>query len=174
MPCATPLAWADRLEIIELRHRNAEDMIPILRPLMQGQGVVTGRGSQLILRTTPQQLEQIQALINELDTPQRRLLISVRQSGQTEREHSAGEWAGAVDSGNNGRLEIGRGVPGEGVRLGIDSGNRRRNERINQQVQVLDGGEAFIEVGAEKPRRKVTAFTTGRVDANTPHFITNR
>jgi len=154
LPFVALPAGASSLEIIELRHRSAEEMIPMLRPLMQGQGVVTGRGSQLILRTTSQQFEQIQTLVNELDTPQRSLLISVRQSDQAEHDRSVGEWSGAVDLGRDGRVEIGRGVPGEGVRLGIDSGNRRRNERIAQQVQVLDGGEAYIQVGKQVPRRE--------------------
>ncbi|NJN46308.1 MAG: hypothetical protein HC808_07340 [Candidatus Competibacteraceae bacterium] len=154
LPFVALPAWADSLEIIDLRHRSAEDMIPMLRPLLQGQGVITGRGSQLILRTTSQQFKQIQALVNELDTPQRSLLISVRQLGEAERDHSTGEWSGAVDLGRHGRVEIGRGVPDERLQLGLNNGKRRRDERIAQQVRVLDGGEAYIQVGTQVPRRE--------------------
>ncbi|MEE4377738.1 MAG: secretin N-terminal domain-containing protein [Candidatus Competibacteraceae bacterium] len=164
--------WANSLEIIELRHRSAEEIIPMLRPVLQGQGVVTGRGSQLIVRTTPRLLEQIQAVVNQLDTPRHSLLISVRQLGQTERDRSAGEWSGAVDLGSHGRVEIGRGVPGQGVQLGIDSDHRRRNERIAQQVQVLDGGEAYIQVGAQVPRqeRYTVRDGAGRREYSTTYY----
>jgi hypothetical protein len=157
-----PQAAADSLEVIELRHRNAEDLIPLLSPLLEGQGVVTGRGHQLIVRVGHEQLEQLQAVLLELDVPQTQLVISVRRQNQGEATWSSAELSGAIDLGREGRLSIDHGFPGEGARIGIAGGNTRRDEHLMQQIQVVDGGEAYIEVGEVVPLQERYIVRDGR------------
>lgn len=155
-------AIADTLEVIELRHRTAESLIPVVRPLLDEQSVVTGRGNQLIVRTDPAQLQQLRNLLRDLDTPLKQLLISVRQQGQTEDSRSAAGISGSIELGREGRLTIGNGFPGEGAQIGIADGNNRRSDRVSQQVRVIDGGEAYIRIGEERPIQERYVVRDGR------------
>src|ERR1051325_6900097 len=66
------------LEIIGLRHRTAEQVLPSLRPLVEPGGTVSGQGTELFVRTSPSNLAELRRALDALDRPQRRLLISVR------------------------------------------------------------------------------------------------
>jgi type II secretory pathway component GspD/PulD (secretin) len=66
------------LEVISLRHRTAEQVIPVLRPLLEPGGALSGQFNQLIVRTSADNLAQIRAALEAIDRPARRLVISVR------------------------------------------------------------------------------------------------
>src|SRR5262245_58505450 len=66
------------IEVISLRHRNAEQVIPILQPLLAPGGALTGQYSQLIVRTSPENLAQIRSVLESIDRPARRLMVLVR------------------------------------------------------------------------------------------------
>ena len=42
------------LEVLPLRHRSAEQVIPVLRPLVEAGGVLSGQGYRLFVRTSAQ------------------------------------------------------------------------------------------------------------------------
>ena len=67
-------AWAE-LEVITLQHRSAEEILPIVRPLLDRDGVASGMNNQLILRTSPHNIAEIRKLLDKIDTPLRRLQI---------------------------------------------------------------------------------------------------
>ena len=75
---AGPAFAQGTLEVIPLRHRTAEQVIPILRPLLEPGGALSGQYNQLIVRTSPGNLAQIRSALDAIDRPARRLLISVR------------------------------------------------------------------------------------------------
>ncbi|MGH8708496.1 MAG: secretin N-terminal domain-containing protein, partial [Burkholderiales bacterium] len=76
-------AWAQAsLEVIDLRHTTAEQVLPALRPLLEPGGVLTGQRSQLIVRTSPANLAELRRALEALDAPARRLVISVRFAGE--------------------------------------------------------------------------------------------
>ena len=58
-----------KLEIIPLKSRTVEEMIPIVRSILGGQGTVTGMSGQLIVRTTPRNLTEVKKVLAALDTP---------------------------------------------------------------------------------------------------------
>ena len=66
------------LEVVTLRHSTAEQVIPVLRPLLEPGGALSGQFNQLIVRTSAANLAQIRAALDAIDQPQRRLTISVR------------------------------------------------------------------------------------------------
>ena len=70
------------LQIITLRHRTAEQVLPSLRPLLEQGATISGEGSQLFVRTSAANLDDLRLALEVLDTPQRRLLISVRFDGE--------------------------------------------------------------------------------------------
>ncbi|HZP86108.1 MAG TPA: secretin N-terminal domain-containing protein [Burkholderiales bacterium] len=146
------------LEVIPLKHRPADQVIPVLRSLVAPSGTVTGMNNQVIIRTTPANMKELKEVLAKLDTRPRRLLISVRQDADVNSS------AGGV--GVSGRVEIGdevvvssRGgskaprasVRVDGARAKVYSSEGQRASRISQQVQVVEGGEALIRIGESVP-----------------------
>lgn len=75
------------VEIIELKGRSVQEMLPVIRPFISSDGAVTGMNNQLILRTSPESLRDIRAILDRVDTPPRLLLISVRH-GEHQKEQT--------------------------------------------------------------------------------------
>jgi hypothetical protein len=151
------LAWGQTLEIINLRHRSADAMLPQLAPFVEPGGAITGVGDKLFLRVSARNQADIRALVASLDTPLRRLMISVRQDGE-----DSGSDRGA---GVSGRVEVGAGgtaISGRGHLYQSDSRSRRDTV---QQVQTVDGGRAAIMVGESflLPLRQVVLTPAGVV-----------
>ena len=72
-----PLAMAQQIEVITLKYRQAEDVIPVIQPLLSKGEAVSGTGNQLILRT--RNPREIRKVIERIDTAQRTLRITVYQ-----------------------------------------------------------------------------------------------
>lgn len=143
-------AYSDDVEVITLHHRSAEDLIPLLQPLVGETGVVSGRGDQLLLRTTPERLSQIRTLLTQLDRPPRRLRISVQQLSHAEDQQRNGAVRGSLQYRADGPKD----ADGGSTWLHGEAKERstRRADRLLQQVQVLDGNEAYIQVGKDIPQ----------------------
>lgn len=139
------------MEIVPLKHRSVEQVIPVLRPLVEPGGVVSGQGYQLILRASPRNLADLKNALAAIDTPQRRLVISVRFDNQAESARSGVEARGTLRSGD---LSVSsQRFPAERsqAEVRIDSSRQASDERIDQRVQVLEGGRAFISTGQSRP-----------------------
>ncbi|MBK8063888.1 MAG: hypothetical protein IPK29_07325 [Betaproteobacteria bacterium] len=102
LACALPAALFAQgtMEIVPLKHRSVEQVIPVLRPLVEPGGVVSGQGYQLILRASPRNLADLKNALAAIDTPQRRLVISVRFDDQAESARSGVEARGTLRSGD--------------------------------------------------------------------------
>ena len=155
------LAWGQALEIIGLRHRSAEQLLPQLAPFVEPGGALSGMNDKLFLRASKRNQAEIRDLVAALDTPLRRLMISVRQDGS-----DSGEAGGA---GVSGRVEVGAGgtvISGRGHLYQSDSRSRRD---VSQQVQTIEGGRAGIMVGQSMvlPWRQVVLTPLGAVVSET-------
>lgn len=130
------------LEVIELQHRTAEQVLPDLRPLLEPGAVLTGQRNQLIVRTSAQNLAEIRRALDALDRPARRLVISVRFDDSATDERSAFAAGGVVST--------------QGARASLEATDTRSaaNERVDQRVQVLEGGRALIATGQSRPVRQ--------------------
>ncbi len=159
---ALPLLAQQQMEIIALRHRTVEEVLPVLRPLVEPGGTLSGMSGQLIVRASPRNLEALREALAAIDRPARRLVIHVSQDRVSERRREAVGVSGSVAAGEHVRLtESGR--PGTvGTRIEIrqgdsvvrvqgDSAQSSRQERALQSVQVVDGGRAHIHVGRSLP-----------------------
>ncbi|HEU4646863.1 MAG TPA: secretin N-terminal domain-containing protein [Burkholderiales bacterium] len=138
------LAWATALaqgslEVIELRHTTAERVLPALRPLLEPGGVLTGQRSQLIVRTSPRNLEELRRALAVLDAPARRLMISVRFD--------------RTDVASDSSVEADARISNRGSRVEATVADSRASgtERVDQRLQVLEGGRAFIAEGTRRP-----------------------
>src|ERR1051325_2081623 len=71
---------AETLQVIELRHRPAAEVEPILRPLIQRDEVLSATGCRLILRAGEARRAEIERLVATLDVAPRQLTLTVRQT----------------------------------------------------------------------------------------------
>ena len=138
---ATGAFGQNALEIIALRHRTADQVLPVLQPLLEPGGTLSGRGDQLFVRTSPENLAELRRALDAIDQPARRLLLSVRFDD-----------AGGVATrglGASGRI----GNRDAGVEIRAEDERVRRDDSVEQQVQVLEGSRATIYTGASRPVR---------------------
>jgi len=152
------------LEIIPLRHRTVDQVLPVLRPLVEPGGVLSGQNNQLFVRTSPRNLEEIRRVLASIDTPQRRLMISVRFDANAQAYDRSVDARGTVRSGN---VTISnQPVPADRSSVSISARSSRStgSERVDQRIQVLEGGHAFIASGESRPIRQgvVTVTPSGR------------
>ena len=94
------------VEVISLNHRTVEEVIPVLRPFVGSEGVISGMNNQLIVQTTPARLERIKEIIARIDTPLRQLMITVAQNVTREQLERIAASSGNVNISNNTRLTI--------------------------------------------------------------------
>jgi hypothetical protein len=139
---ATPLRAQNALEIIDLRHRTAEQVLPALRPLLEPGGTLSGQAYRLIVRASPANIADLRLALEALDRPARRLQISVRFDESR---------AAAL-----GRIEASGSVGSRGSRFDLRAQESRTAsaERVDQRVQVLEGGRAVIYSGQSRPVRQ--------------------
>jgi hypothetical protein len=127
------------LEIIPLRYRTVEQVLPALQPLVEPGGTLSGSRGQLFLRASPANVAEIRRALEAIDRPSRRLTISVRHD----------------DAGTSARRELGASgtISSAGSRVTVTAGDARSSaaERVDQRLQVLEGGRAFIFTGQSRP-----------------------
>jgi hypothetical protein len=149
-----------QLEIIDLKSRTAEQVLPQLRPFVEPGGTLSGMNNKIFIRASEANRRQIRELLAAIDRPPRRLLISVRQDADSTATARGGEVSGRVGSGDvriesrrtvvgGAGVEVRRG--GDVVRGQVYDSRSAGSERISQQVQVVEGGRAFINVGTSVP-----------------------
>ena len=169
LSAAVVLAQATVLEVIPLRYRQAAELIPIVQSLLPREGSVSAFQGQLVVRTTPANLEEIKRVLASLDTAPRQLLITVRQDTEVERSRNRAEVSGSV-GGEHGRVTI----PGSGdsrggstgggnvvlrdgddrLRVNVLEGSGSGQDRSEQTVRVVEGREAFVRIGESMPVRE--------------------
>lgn len=139
------------LEIIRLEGRPVEQVLPIIRPFLIEGGSAGGMNNQLILRTSKENLEEIRRILQRIDRPPRRLVISVRQ-GALGMERDSGVAADVrVRAGESIDIGTGRPMADAGIRLHGLSSSTRSDLTVSQRVQTLEGRPAFISTGRSVP-----------------------
>jgi type II secretory pathway component GspD/PulD (secretin) len=136
---ATSAAWAQgALEVVTLRHRTAEQVIPVLQPLLEPGGALSGQSFQLFVRTSPANLAELRQVLDRIDRPARRLTISVRHESVQEAARSRVDADARISSrGSSAELRV------------LDS-RSALDERVDQRVQTVDGGQATISSGESR------------------------
>ncbi|MRR51727.1 MAG: hypothetical protein EG825_12580 [Rhodocyclaceae bacterium] len=152
---------AQSLEIVNLRYRLAEDIVPQLQPFVEPGGAISGVDDKIYFRVSPRNRADLMKLIESLDRPARRVMISVRQDGDSTSQRQGAGVSGDLALGRNARIIVPGGNGGGGtvevrrgdsvVRGNVYDSQRSSSERIGQQVQTIDGGRAFINVGQMRP-----------------------
>jgi len=159
LTCLTALA--DEFEIIDLHHRRVDDVIPIVLPLLESGGAITGADDKLFVRSNPANLAQIREAVAAIDRPQRQLLITVGQGSGAARDGTSVRGSATIGSGD---VQVGVNRPPAGE-SGATVITRSRSVQTDQQntssIRALEGTEAYISIGQSVPFTSGTV-TTGR------------
>jgi len=151
------------VEVIPLKYRQADQIIPVIQQLLSRDASVSNFQNQLVIRATPAELAQVKSVLASLDTPPRRLLISVRQNADVTGSRREAEISGSIGN-DQARVTVPGSASREGGNVVLRDGDDRLrarvadtqqsgSERIAQTVQVLEGYSAFIRVGEARPVR---------------------
>jgi len=159
---ATLVSAEMQIQTIELQGRAAEEIMPILQPMLAPGGSLSGTGYKLIVRSTPANIDQLRSLLAQIDSPPEQLLIFVSDDVNvldTSQQH-----AGRITINKDGNTaSIGNEpqaaatgmaqLEKDGVKIEGQASQRyqSRREPITQQVRVSEGLWASIQVGQAIP-----------------------
>jgi type II secretory pathway component GspD/PulD (secretin) len=153
LSCALAAAvGAQSLEVIDLKYRRAEELIPVLQPLLEPGAALSGKDYQLFVRASAANVRQLRQALAQLDRQPRQLFVSVRRSTQQELERAGASVSGTVRSGD---------APDNVTVRATDDSAHDRNMGV-ASVQVLEGNAAFISSGSSVPIITAVAAGGGR------------
>ncbi|MDW7646356.1 MAG: hypothetical protein SCI25_15105 [Desulfuromonadales bacterium] len=141
------VARSEAFRVIQLQHRFAADILPLVAPLLEEGEKATGSDSVLVLRASTGRLAELTDLITALDRPRKTLKISLRQTraGQTG-DLSAGFYRVGPDQ-----------FQAEGQRT---LGNRQQT--TESFLRVLEGETGLLILGREVPFTTAMTVFSGR------------
>ena len=128
-------------QVITLQNRTSADLLPVAQNFIGKDGNVTVYGNQLIVEAPTQKIQSLEDLLSQLDTPARRLLITVDTSDSN-----------LPDSNSNTRVYSTASRDG-GV----------------QQIQATEGVPALIQTGQSIPQTSTQTDAYGRLWAQTAY-----
>jgi type II secretory pathway component GspD/PulD (secretin) len=157
---ATTLSHATETElrVIPLKHRLADEVVPVVQPLLTPGESVSGMDTRLIVRATPQTFAQIERLLAEIDIPRRNLRVSLRHVDENNPDQGVQGFSGntqnahtriIVTNGERSTNGTARGPtdPGGGAQGGSERYITTKHDASTQTLTVLDGGHAFLHIG---------------------------
>ena len=133
------LLHAASLNIIQLTNRQAFEVIPVIEPMLAPGDAISGQGFKIFLRSSPETLAEVRAIIEALDTAGKTLQISVFQGSSRMLKQLAVSGNIQIQNGN---------VSGS---LGGSSSEQSSQSGPLHRVRVSEGREAYIETGQRIP-----------------------
>ncbi|WP_018872121.1 secretin N-terminal domain-containing protein [Thioalkalivibrio sp. ALJ16] len=125
--------------VLPLRNRPAGEILDELQALFGDTATLRADGFRLLVRADAATMQQIRALVAELDHPARDLLLSVRRSAEAPgREHGTG-------------IDLETGPAGTRARGTVSRRITTRREDLTQQLRLREGTSATILVGETEP-----------------------
>jgi hypothetical protein len=176
---------AESLEQIPLHYRMAEELLPILQPLVPPGSVVTGTGNVLFVRADATTLRQVRDAVASLDRAPRQLLITVGQATGAQGSGTSVRGSGSIGSGD---VQIGVNRPpatSAGGQVVVRSGTESDDVSNVSSVRALEGYETYVSFGQSHPVPSTTVTggvhfppvvsqSTGFRDVQTGFYATPR
>ncbi|WP_348749915.1 secretin N-terminal domain-containing protein [Pseudomonas rhodesiae] len=131
-------------EVVNLSNRTSTDLLPVAQNFIGKDGTVSAYGNQLIVNATPDKVQALRTLLAQLDTPAKRLLIT-------------------VDTNENNQQDT-----GDSQTRIISYGTVSREGGI-QQIQASEGVPALIQVGQSVPLTTTSQDSYGRLQNQTQY-----
>lgn len=144
------------MEIITINNRPATDIENLLLPLLQPEERIIANGSNLIIRTTPERLVEIQGIIEKLDTPIENLIITVVQGHDISADqfNIAAKVQARITTNDKANQSF-----------RFDAKSRKTKSKDQQEntqtLKTMDGQPAYIKVGSAHPIQDVQIHPTG-------------
>ena len=165
---ALSAAGADEARVIQLKHRPASEVIPLIRPLLGPDDVLNGMDFRLIIRASEKNLKEVERILAQVDVARQRLRITVEQVSAGDRATVSQSVTGQVRIGDQARVTLPAKPPQQGGLVVQKDGlrytaNRRTTTASNantQTVMTMDGQRAWIRIGQSVPHvRKILALS---------------
>ncbi|WP_426115290.1 secretin N-terminal domain-containing protein [Pseudomonas sp. DSP3-2-2] len=132
-------------EVVPLNFRTSDELLPVAKSFLGQDGKVSAYNNQLIVNAEPRKIDELRALITQLDTAPKRLLISVDTSDSAARN---------AQGANQSRI--------------INYGTASREGGV-QQVQTTEGAPALIQIGQSVPLTTSQSDSYGYAQSNTEY-----
>ncbi|MDM3887169.1 secretin N-terminal domain-containing protein [Pseudomonas sp. BCRC 81390] len=140
---ATSLTVHAATEVVPLQHRSSAELLPAAQAFIGKDGSVTAFENKLIVNASAERIDDLRALLQQLDTAPKRLLISVDNNDSNFQD-------------NRGNARV------------IHYGTSNRDGGM-QQVQASEGQPALIQVGQSIPVTSTSTDSYGRFQSNTEY-----
>lgn len=137
-------------QVLPLNYRTSDELLPVARSFIGSQGSVSAYGNQLIVNADPTRIEELSALLDQIDRPARRLLISVDTSD------------------SNDQAASGYRIDGQAQSRVIHYGTANRSGGV-QQIQASEGTPALIQTGQSVPLTSTSAGPYGYPQSQTEY-----
>jgi type II secretory pathway component GspD/PulD (secretin) len=158
---AAPAVHAESLEMIPLHYRMAEDLLPILQPLVPAGAAISGTGDMLLVRADAATVAQLRAAVANLDRAPRQLLITVGQVTSAQGGGTSVRGSGTISTGD---VQVGVNQPPgstSGGKVVVRSGTASDGLRDVASVRALEGRETYIALGQSRPFTSTTVTQSG-------------
>jgi hypothetical protein len=139
-------------EIVPLNYHTSADMLPVAQDFIGKEGQVSAYGNQLIVNADQRKIDELKALLSQLDTAPKRLLITV----DTNENNVQGDQGYSVNGAKPNQTRI------------ISRSTDSRDGGI-QQVQATDGMPALIQVGQSVPLTSTQSDSYGDLRSQTEY-----
>jgi type II secretory pathway component GspD/PulD (secretin) len=149
-------------EVIPLSYRTADDILALAQSVVGSEGSVSAYGNQLIVNASPSKIDELRALIQQLDTRPRRLLISVDSSDSSQQSDRGYAVNGSASIGGV-DIEAGQGEVNNRDQVRILRRTTANRSGGVQQVQTSEGYPALIQVGQSVPLNNTSIGPYGQV-----------
>ncbi|MBL1458265.1 MAG: hypothetical protein COA34_010475 [Methylophaga sp.] len=75
-------AYADQIRTIELQHRLAAEILPMIEPMADNYTTISGHDNLLIIKSSTQSFQEIERLVKQLDSKQQSITVTVLRTQQ--------------------------------------------------------------------------------------------
>ncbi len=130
-------------EVLPLQHRTSAELLPTAQSLLGKDGTVSAFENKLIVNASPERIDDLRTLLQQLDTAPKRLLISVDNDDSNFQD-------------NRGNARV------------IQYGTSNREGGM-QQIQASEGQPALIQVGQSIPITRTSTDGYGRLHSDTEY-----
>ena len=147
-------AGGGELKIITLQHQFPQEILPTVQSMVGEGGTASAVQNNLLIRTTPERMSQIEQVIATLDVEKSNLRITVSHDSSLRSQSQRFGASGTLRSGDVAvRIPPGgsRGRQQDGLQLDMDEQQSDINQRGSEFITVLEGERAFIRVGQSVP-----------------------
>lgn len=138
-------AYADTIHHFDLKTRTADEIIPILEPLLRQNESISGKGFLLFIQTSSQRATELKQLIESIDQRGKTLRISVTSDETLVAHENNIQGSVQVNSGDA-RVIVGQAKRNQDANITINGNYATRNTENNktQFINLEEGASAFV------------------------------